>query len=87
MHPNDIQILSGDEGGDFRIWDIVSGKARVSILSDNQVGIRSISVSQNGENIVFADSRGLIQPYYMEKGEHVSKCKSVQAHDDYILKI
>lgn len=35
MHPNDIQILSGDEGGDFRIWDIVSGKARVSILSDN----------------------------------------------------
>lgn len=51
------------------------------------MGIRSISVSQNGENIAFADNRGCIQPFYMEKGEHLSKCKSVQAHDDYILKI
>lgn len=56
-------------------------------MSDNEVGIRSISVSQNGENIAFADNRGYVQPFYMEKGEHLSKCKPFQAHDDYILKV
>lgn len=51
------------------------------------MGIRSISVSQNGENIAFADSRGWVQPFYMEKGEHLMKCKSIEAHQDYILKL
>ena len=26
MHPNDAEILSGDEGGNFRIWDIGNQK-------------------------------------------------------------
>ena len=87
MHPNGAEILSGDEAGYFRIWDLSQEKERISILSDNEVGIRSISVSQNGENIAFADSRGCIQPFYMEKGEHLIKRKPIQAHEDYILKL
>lgn len=56
-------------------------------MSDNEVGIRSIAVSQRGENIAFADNRGLIQSFCMEKGEHVTSRKTHQAHDDYILKV
>lgn len=51
------------------------------------MGIRSIAVSQNGQKIAFADSHGWIQPFNMEKGEHLNLCKPVQAHEDYILKI
>ena len=49
-------------------------------MSDNEAAIRSISISQTGENIVFADSKGWMQPFYVEKGEHLAKCKSIQAH-------
>ena len=72
--------MTGDEGGNFKIWDISQRKERISILSDNEVGIRSIAVSPNGEKIAFADSHGWIQPFNLEKGEHLNLCKPVQAH-------
>jgi WD40 repeat protein len=64
MHPNDVEILSGDDKGCFKIWDIASSKQRFSISNDNDSAeIISISVSRNGQNLIFGDQKGSIQPF------------------------
>lgn len=83
LHPNESSLLMGDEAGLFVDWDLSTEKDKGK-LDTNYYGIRSITISQNGEQMVIADSNGELYPYVYE---HYVKGKSIKAHEDYILKV
>lgn len=84
LHPNQASILTGDEAGLFVDWDLSTQKDKGK-LDTNFFGIRSITISQNGQHMIIADSNGDLYPYMYQ---HYARGKVVnKAHDDYILKV
>lgn len=47
----------------FVDWDLATSKDKGK-LDTNFFGIRSITISQNGEQMVIADSNGELYPYF-----------------------
>lgn len=47
-HPNECDIISGDESGELKIWSIDMEKEKVKVINEQERSIRSITVSQNG---------------------------------------
>lgn len=83
LHPNEGSIVTGDDVGMVKWWDLSNGKEMMKIEVDNSV--RSITMSSTLQRMAIADNEGLLSCY----GEHMSKTnqKLIRAHQDYILKV
>lgn len=87
LHPNEVEIISGDEGGTLKVYDLTKDKLKSELPSKNEIGIRSLSIATNAKFLVSCDSAGFVYPYYLEDTEHLVASKPFQAHEDYILKV
>ncbi|EGR31442.1 WD40 repeat protein [Ichthyophthirius multifiliis] len=84
LHPDEVQIISGDQQGNVKIWDLRKDQCRVKfvniiytffILIYNiqtpapDIGVRSVSIAQNGSIFCAADSSGFVHIWNMIKND------------------
>lgn len=54
LHPNQAELISGDQNGIMKIWDLTADKCREEYIPAIDIPIRSISiVSYNDYNVVY----------------------------------
>ena len=66
LHPNEVEIIFGDEGGSLKVFDLSTGKLKSELPSKTEVGIRSLSIAANAKFLVSCDSAGVVYPYYLQ---------------------
>ena len=96
LHPNQAEILSGDQNGLLAIWDLsASGSSVTTTCPEQDVAIRSVAVAADGSRAAAASSSGKV--YVWEPATSatfgtgptalgVKKRSVTQAHETYILR-
>ena len=73
LHPNQAQVISGDQNGCVRVWDLVANKCFAEVAPQNEdVAIRSVSVSSDGRMIVAANNVGNCFLWHMDSPQNCS---------------
>jgi G protein beta subunit-like protein len=52
LHPNQAELISGDQKGNVRVWDLSTSKMVNELVPDNSVPIRAVTVSEDARNVV-----------------------------------
>ncbi|CAH2061555.1 unnamed protein product [Thlaspi arvense] len=90
LHPNQKELISGDQNGIIRVWDLRKDSCSYELVPEPDIAIRWLSVSLDGTMLVAANDRGICYIWGMSPGKEMTSefeplCK-LQAHDTLILK-
>lgn len=95
LHPNQGELISGDQGGRIRVFDLGgsgNGAALTVQSPEPEVAVRSVAITNDGTRVFFATDSGCVhwwQPHSSETllGSVPDIRPPIKAHDAYILKI
>jgi G protein beta subunit-like protein len=90
LHPNQGELLTGDQSGHIRVFDLAENKMSHSMMmSEENVAVRSISVATDG-SIATAASDTECAVWRLRKGDNMAceffSHRQFTAHSKYILK-
>jgi len=89
LHPNQAELISGDQNGVIKVWDLVSNTCSRTLTPDEDIPIRSISISSDGSKVVAVNNSGNICVFKLAK-KNTSTFDLIQkvdnAHKSYCLK-
>eukprot|EP01084_Bolivina_argentea_P125775 222792_1 len=87
LHPNQAELISGDQSGRMMIWDLTASKSTNMPLGSNSHPIQSISVATDASIIVGATNRGTVYVFELEQdGRRFTLSTQFRAHEEYLLK-
>jgi G protein beta subunit-like protein len=88
LHPNQVELISGDQNGNIRVWDLTSNSCSREIVPDGETAIRSITISSDGSKVAAANNTG--KCFIWKLGEKDTSIfdplQKIEAHNTYILK-
>ena len=88
LHPNQAELISGDQNGSVRVWDLTAGACSRELVPEGEVAIRSVSVAADGSMVVGANNKG--HAFVWQLGEEdpsrFDPLQRIDAHKTYILK-
>lgn len=95
LHPNQGELVSGDQGGRIRVFDVGgagNGAALTVTCPEPEVAVRSVAISNDGTRVFFATDTGSIYHWVPDSTETLLGSTPeirppVKAHDTYILKL
>ncbi|KAJ6250848.1 target of rapamycin complex subunit lst8 [Anaeramoeba flamelloides] len=58
LHPNQSELISGDQNGNIVLWDIGKEQKVETLVPDGKVPIRSLSLSKDGSTLVAVNNSG-----------------------------
>jgi G protein beta subunit-like protein len=95
LHPNQGELVAGDQGGRVRIYDLggAGGGAASTVVSpEPEIAVRSVAVASDGTRVFFATDSGNIHQWQPASSESLLGTApplrpATKAHDAYILKI
>lgn len=85
LHPNQGELVSCDEDGCIRVWDLTANKCSMELVPDGKVPMRSVTVASDASIVCAANNRGTVFAWKMEEKGWEPLAK-VEAHGTYILK-
>mmetsp|Transcript_35318 Transcript_35318/g.56350 ORF Transcript_35318/g.56350 Transcript_35318/m.56350 type:complete len:312 (-) Transcript_35318:557-1492(-) len=91
LHPNQAQLLSADQNGTIRVWDLIADKCIAQTKPEtDDISMRSISVAPNGTLVAACNNVGHC---FLWKMDSPQTCSSLgpfhsvkRVHDTYCLK-
>ena len=51
-------VFLGGEGGNLRIWNLISSEEVCKLQKPEKIGISSITISEDGQSVVSGDDNG-----------------------------
>jgi G protein beta subunit-like protein len=62
IHPNQGELVSCDQNGSIRIWDLAENQCTHELLPEEDVPVRSVSMAADGSLLIAANNkvRGVI---------------------------
>jgi WD40 repeat protein len=88
LHPNQAELISGDQNGNIRVWDLVANTCSRELVPDGETAIRSISVAPQGNRLVAANNLG--KCFVWQLGDRDTSrfdpLQKIDAHATYVLK-
>ena len=88
LHPNQIELISGDQSGKLHVWDMRNDK-KESYLTEKDVSIQSLDIEQETNWLAAVDNAGSCFVYQLKPGSSMSlleKKLKFSAHKKYALK-
>jgi len=92
LHPNQAQLLSADNGGSVRVWDLIADKMLCQVKPElDDVSMRSVAVASNGSAIVACNNVGHCMLWKMDSLQSINVLGAPisikKVHDTYCLKV
>lgn len=91
LHPNQSEIIAGDQDGKVYVWDVrSSGAAHVKeVAIEAEASVRAMSVSPDGRRLAVASNRGRVVIFALAGKDtgQMSQVTSFQGHNTYILQV
>ena len=69
LHPNQGDIIFGDQSGRVRIWDLTENNARELYAEDDEVPISAVAISKDAKRLVAGTNNGTCFIWRSENGE------------------
>ena len=79
--PDGRQIISGDDWGCLKVWDLASGSQMRAVLA-HDVSIYALAVTPDGRQVISGDLSGCFKVWDLDTG---TELRTVAAHVDPIL--
>ncbi|KAJ1565496.1 TOR complex subunit lst8 [Cladochytrium tenue] len=89
IHPNQGELVSSDQGGAIKIWDLAENACTHELLPEEEVPVRSVSVASDGSMLVAANNKGNVYVWRTKsKGDltELDAIKKVTAHAKYVTR-
>ena len=89
LHPNQVELLSADQNGNIRVWDLTANACSCELVPEVGVAVRSLSVAADGSLMVAANNHGTCYVWRLLAGAaptHFEPLHRLQAHSAYVLK-
>ena len=55
LHPNQAELISGDQNGNVKVWDLSTSNCVAEFVPDGVVPIRSVSIGEDAKHVVAAN--------------------------------
>ncbi|KAJ6233850.1 target of rapamycin complex subunit lst8 [Anaeramoeba flamelloides] len=79
LHPNQSELISGDQNGNIIMWDIGKEQKVETLVPDGKVPIRSLSLSKDGSTLVAVNNSGKCFIWGVdEEGDDLNEKKQTQ---------
>ncbi len=88
LHPNQAELISGDQNGNIRVWDLTANACSKELVPDGEVGVKSISIAGDASMVVAANNRGRCFVWKLsdDDSSRWEPMHKIEAHSRYILK-
>eukprot|EP00775_Hariotina_reticulata_P005409 gene5409-5642_t len=90
LHPNQGELISGDQTGHIRVWDLTANACSCELVPEVGTAVRSLTVALDGSMVVAANNHGTCYVWRMLRGTslttHFEPLHKLRAHQGYILK-
>ncbi|WVQ82670.1 hypothetical protein IAT38_004802 [Cryptococcus sp. DSM 104549] len=90
IHPNQGELISCDQSGSVKIWDLAENSCTHELVPDEDVPIRSVSISSDGNTLVAANDHGMVYVWRIipvpNSNADLLPVTSFQAHAKYITR-
>ncbi|WVZ50073.1 hypothetical protein U9M48_001366 [Paspalum notatum var. saurae] len=89
LHQNQKELISGDQNGNIRVWDLAANTCSCDLVPDVDTAVRFLTVMWDGSIVVAANNSGTCYVWRLLKSTQTITCfeplHKLQAHDGYIL--
>lgn len=58
LHPNQGELISGDQNGNIRVWDLTANACSCELVPEVGTAVRSLSVALDSSMVVAANNSG-----------------------------
>ncbi|KAJ3130968.1 TOR complex subunit lst8 [Physocladia obscura] len=89
IHPNQGELVSCDQNGTIKVWDLGENKCTHELVPEEDVPVRSVSMAIDGSILVAGNNKGNVYVWRTKnKGDFtdLEAVKQVSAHKTYITK-
>jgi len=87
-HPNQSELISGDQNGNIRVWDLNANACSRELVPDGETAIRSLTIASDGSKVVAANNSGKCFVWKLADKDtsKFDPLQKIEAHKTYILK-
>jgi G protein beta subunit-like protein len=88
-HPNQTEIISGDQNGSMKIWDLVGNTCTHELIPEEDVPIRSLAISSDCTTLVAGNNKGNVYVWRMPRKDDFNDLRpmnKIQAHNRYLTR-
>ncbi|KAJ8322932.1 TOR complex subunit lst8 [Batrachochytrium dendrobatidis] len=89
IHPNQGELVSCDQNGSIRIWDLAENSCTHELVPEEDIPVRSVTMAADGSLLVAANNKGNYYVWRTRAGNDTTEFEAltkVSAHDKYITK-
>ncbi|KAG2180089.1 hypothetical protein INT43_003877 [Umbelopsis isabellina] len=89
IHPNQGELISCDQNGSVRIWDLSANACTHELVPEEEVPLRSVTVASDGSMLIAANNKGNCYVWQLPKGNESTDLKPItklNAHNSYITR-
>lgn len=90
IHPNQGEVISCDQEGNVRIWDLGENICTHHLIPEEDVPVRSVSVASNGTMLVAGNNNGNCYVWKMLNSRDITSLHPItrfRSHSKYITKV
>jgi len=86
LHPNQREIIIGDQSGRILVWDLMANDCSRELIPEegDMPAIRSVIMTPDGSRMLAANNKGKVYVYDYDMAAY-NPAKMLDAHDTYIL--
>ncbi|CAD6575329.1 MAG: TOR complex subunit lst8, partial [Tremellales sp. Tagirdzhanova-0007] len=89
IHPNQGELISCDQAGSVKIWDLAENTCTHELVPDEDVAIRSVTIASDGATLVAGNDLGMCYVWKIQSASEPNTLQPVtsfQAHPKYITR-
>ena len=81
LHPNQAELISGDQNGNVRVWDLSTSTCVNELVPDDDVPIRAVSISEDAKTVVAANNNAEVFVWNPESSKNFKEVTRFFAHE------
>ncbi|TGZ84075.1 WD40 repeat-like protein [Ascodesmis nigricans] len=90
IHPNQGELISCDQGGNVRVWDLAADTCTHQLIPEEDVPVRSVSIATDGSMLVAGNNTGNVYVWRMMQTQELTQLVPItkfRAHNKYITRV
>ncbi|KAI3405029.2 LST8 [Candida oxycetoniae] len=90
IHPNQGELISCDQEGNIRVWDLGENQCTHHLIPEDDVPINSLSVASDGSMLVAGNNKGNCYVWKMQNQKDLTSLTPVtkfRSHSKYITRV
>jgi G protein beta subunit-like protein len=85
LHPNQGELITADDAGCVRVWDLTASRCTMELIPDGSTPLRSVSIACDASMVVAANNHGRTYFWSPVSSSQYTPVRKLAAHRGYVL--